>query len=87
MKTCTSVSLPEQFGVQFFKVHKDTTLSRPQEDPLDFLTFWTAYRVMVRERKVKRKFFLEEWCFESQESIMKSKFTTVCRCNRKSLTS
>ena len=56
MKTCTSVSLPEQFGVQFFKVHKDTTLSRPQEDPLDFLTFWTAYRFMVRERKVKRNF-------------------------------
>ena len=56
MKTCTSVSLPEQFGVQFFKVHKDTTLSRPQEDPLDFLTFRTAYRFMVRERKVKRNF-------------------------------
>jgi len=27
VKTCTSVALPEQFGVQFFKVYKDSTLA------------------------------------------------------------
>ena len=53
VKTCTSVSLPEQFGVQFFKVHKDTTIAVPQTDPLDFVTYWTVYRQMVRDRKVK----------------------------------
>ena len=56
VKTCTSVALPEQFGVQFFKVYKDSMLSQPQSDPLDFITYWAAYRQMVRDRKVKAGF-------------------------------